>query len=107
MFYDYSRFEERIGNLKKAFKICNIGFTKVENYAPLWTQYVRLLEKLQDRPEDLAPPYQLEAIIEETATEAQKSLSSDLLWKLYIQLAEIYEKKSNFLKVKHYIDLAI
>ena len=82
MFFEGSKFEERIGNLSDALDICKKGLYYKDNYPPLWFHYLRLLDKTNSSDSD----------INQCVNEACDSISYELLWKLYVDVAEIFAK---------------
>ena len=48
LFFEASRYEEREGHLVESLAICEEGLDYNQKYGPLWFQYLRLYEKLDD-----------------------------------------------------------
>ena len=49
VFLEASRYEERESYLAESLKICEEGLDYNPKYGPLWFQYLRLYEKLDEK----------------------------------------------------------
>lgn len=48
LFFEASRYEEREGHLEQSLDICAEGLSSNSKYGPLWFQYLRLYEKMDE-----------------------------------------------------------
>lgn len=86
IYLEASKYEEREGEIDESMKICEEGIQNNIKYGPLWFQYLRLYEKTGfKRP---IPYDNLDGIIKNMLSH----VSRELIWKIYIEAAQTYER---------------
>jgi la-related protein 1 len=85
IFLEYSKFEEKCGNIDKAFDVCEEGINNNAYYAPLWIQLIKLCGKSR-KSGKYGDHSQL-------LHEALTSLSREIWSKLYMESAMSIECK--------------
>lgn len=99
------KFEEKWGTtLDLALNLCEKGIQKNARYGPLWFAYLRVLEKSNSFSQS---PNETRRKQEFLISEAEKYLSKELLWKLYLDFALFHDKNSNYEDCKKYLKLAV
>ena len=83
IFYEASKFEERIGCLDRALRIADEGLDSNDKYSPLWFQYLRLFERTYKGSN-------FESEMSQLADDASSCVSQELLWKFYVDIAEVF-----------------
>lgn len=82
LFFEASRYEERESQLVESLAICEEGLEYNPKYGPLWFQYLRLYEKLDEKTR--ASKFDsLQTIFNEMFLNVPKELD----WKIYIEAA--------------------
>lgn len=91
-------FEERIGNIESAIKICEDGLESNGIFGPLWFLLLRLASK--------APPYfqfRYGSSFEDLVNEGIRYINQDLKWKLYLEAAQYQDKVDNIELARKYL----
>jgi len=87
IYQEACRFEEKCEEHSHAIRFVEKGLKENPRYGPLWFSALRLHEKLANGG-DLSA-------IHETIERAMKSISKELIWKLYFEAAQIEERAGN------------
>jgi len=87
LYFEASRYEEREGDLLESLAICEEGLEHNAKYGPLWFQYLRLYEKL-DETSRKSKFDSLQTILNEMFQNVPKELD----WKIYIEAAQTYDR---------------
>jgi tetratricopeptide (TPR) repeat protein len=101
VFLSAAQFEERIGNIKEAIRICEEGLESNYTFGPLWFLLIKLAAKVD-------PGYQFRYgnNFEELINEAVNCIcttSSDLISKLYMEASQFQETKENIDLARKYL----
>ena len=82
LYFEASRYEERECHLLESLAICEEGLEYNPKYGPLWFQYLRLYEKLDEKTR--AEKFDcLQTIFNDMFQNVPKELD----WKIYIEAA--------------------
>uniref|UniRef100_A0A7S4M9K9 Uncharacterized protein n=1 Tax=Vannella robusta TaxID=1487602 RepID=A0A7S4M9K9_9EUKA len=87
IYQEACRFEEKCEEHENAIKFVEAGLAENPRYGPLWFSALRLNEKLAENGDVSA--------MHETIERAVKSISKELIWKLYFEAAQIEERAGN------------
>ena len=93
IFLEASRYEEREGHLGESLDICEEGLDFNPKYGPLWFQYLRLYEKLDEQTRQ-SKFDSLQTIFNEMFQNVPKELD----WKIYIEVAQTYDRMAEYEK---------
>ena len=85
IYLEACRFEERCEENVRAMNFVEKGLQENPRYGPLWFSALRLYEKLHNKSAVLSK-------ISETIDKAIRSISKELVWKLYFEGAQILER---------------
>jgi len=99
VYLEYAKFEENIGNVVGAVKICYEGINRNLRFSNLWAYALRLCEKISGGMNNIP--------VDKYLSLATDCLPRDMLWKIYLEIAGIAERKNNINKSKAYITKAI
>lgn len=102
VFTSAAAFEERIGNIESAIKICEEGLESNVSFGPLWFLLIKLAAK--------APvnfQFRYGSNIEELIDEGIAYVSQELKWKLYLEAAQYQDKKDNIELARKYLKEAV
>ena len=98
------KFEEKWGsNLEIALDLCEKGIKNNPRYGPLWFTYLRVLEKSNSFYQSLDISKRQESLL----SDAEKYLSKELLWKLYLDYSLFLEKRNSLESCSKYLKQAI
>lgn len=98
VFASAASFEERIGNIEAAIKICEDGLENNCSFGPLWFLLIKLASKA-----DSQYKFRYGNNIEELIDEAMRCLTNDLKWKLYLEAAQYQDKKDDIEVARKYL----
>jgi len=99
VYLEYAKFEENTGNVMGAVKICYEGISRNLRFSNLWAYALRLCEKISGGMNSIP--------VDRYLSLAMDCLPRDMLWKIYLEIAGIAERKNNINKSKNYITKAI
>ena len=91
LFFEASRYEEREGCLTESLRICEEGLDFNPKYGPLWFQYLRLYEKMDETVQQEKFD-SLQTIFNEMFQNVPKELD----WKIYIEAAQTYDRMGEY-----------
>jgi tetratricopeptide (TPR) repeat protein len=80
------RFEEKCEEYERAISIVERGLRENPRYGPLWFSALRLYEKTANGNLDKT---------RQTVERAMRSISKELVWKIYFEAAQVEERASN------------
>jgi tetratricopeptide (TPR) repeat protein len=101
VFLSAAQFEERIGNITEAIRICEEGLESNYTFGPLWFLLIKLAAKV-----DSAYQFRYGNNFEEIINEAVNCIcttSSDLISKLYMEASQFQETKDNIELARKYL----
>jgi len=87
IYQEACRFEEKCEEHDKAMEFVELGLQENPRYGPLWFSALRLNEKLSENGDVSS--------MHDTIERAVKSISKELVWKLYFEAAQIEERAGN------------
>ena len=96
IYLEACKFEEKCEELVNAMNFVEKGLQENPRYGPLWFCAIRLHEKLSKG--------NLEVVLADLIEKATKSISKELVWKLYFEAAQIMERDGNIQVAReHYV----
>ncbi len=101
VFQKAAEFEERIGNIEEAIKICEEGLDCNCSFGPLWFLLIKLASKVH-KGYKFRYGNNLQELIDE-AVNYIYSKSSDLISKLYLEAAQYQDKSENINLARKYL----
>ena len=104
LYLEAVRFEEKWGkNLNLALEVCEKGINNIPRYGPLWFAALRISEKLIRAT--LNDDFKLKQ--EKIMNEAEKFMSKELIWKLYLDYAVYLYERNELEKVRSLLKKSI
>ncbi|EAR94542.2 hypothetical protein TTHERM_00048880 (macronuclear) [Tetrahymena thermophila SB210] len=97
--YEYARVLELQGKYQQALNICQQAQDKGLKCTSLWTLYLKLYEKTCTNIQ--AP------VLDKFIRQANASLPKEIIWKIYLEIAQICEKKNAINLAKQYLVMSI
>lgn len=101
IFYEAYKLEERCEEYDRALNIVKRGLDDNQRYGPLWFAYLHLLERdaankaiSNNKSIDLTT-------VREAVDEAVKTISSELVWKVYFEAAHIEERANEIKRARN------
>jgi tetratricopeptide (TPR) repeat protein len=102
VFLEAAKYEEREGQLLHSIDICERGLDYNPSFNPLWFQYLRLYEKVDD--DTRAKKFDsFDYII----TDMLRHISKEFHWKIHMELAHCYSRLKNFERSKEHLNKAV
>lgn len=98
VYQEACRFEEKCEDYERALEFVERGLKENVRYGPLWFSALRLQEKLQRNDKQS---------IQSRIEEAKKSISKELIWKLYYEAAQMEERAGHLDECREYYVLAV
>ncbi|KAL4511782.1 hypothetical protein ABPG72_012627 [Tetrahymena utriculariae] len=97
--YEYARVLELQGKYQQALNICQQAQDKGLKCTSLWTLYLKLYEKTCTSIQA--------SILDKFIRQANVSLPKEIIWKIYLEIAQICEKKNAINLAKQYLMMSI
>ena len=99
VYLEYAKFEENLGNLNEALKICFEGISKNIRFSNLWTYFLKISERVVENINHIP--------LSKFLGYAINSLPRDMVWKIYLEIASFTERKMRLEDSKTFISKAI
>ncbi|KAL4471552.1 hypothetical protein ABPG74_008445 [Tetrahymena malaccensis] len=97
--YEYARVLELQGKYQQALNICQQAQDKGLKCTSLWTLYLKLYEKTCTGIQA--------SVLDKFIRQANASLPKEIIWKIYLEIAQICEKKNAIHLAKQYLMMSI